>query len=531
MYFLYQRWPDNRLFFGEYYGSIYCFWTVISAFVFIASLFLHSTAVCIFAVAAFFVGYNNILPRRRMLNGDYLSRKRHAVSVKRVPAEGFVTIDGYDYYSRKLEWYEKEKKAKNLGIKLLCVVMVLFCIFGIEACIDYKNSPPEITGTADDGLFLYLGNGRYTSDLRQYAQLVTEVNIGGETYTVFHDEQDIQPQYAACYQGDYAWLILNIRDRENGEGQCLVKYGLETEKCEVLYHWWSCRSELLYCGEENGVILLSLYDHLCDKWGVYRVENGDVRRYGIPSEICAFTERGLVYAKENTVFLRGWDTDYYESILELPDKVSFLKTAGNAVIAGIRYSHGAGLYAYNTVTGERLVLAEASDGVYAQINCNQVEFYDLYYIRCSFREIVYNTKENPINGFLGENCELRRFNAENFTDESVYVFEKTDREYKGIAGYPARYIRICETRLSWGGLYDAEYYYDIETNLLKKGRSPELNGRVFVAENENYLFYYTYKNRMVGKYCVFCRLNKETGRDDIMFYTMKTDRFFFHAVR
>ena len=80
---------------------------------------------------------------------------------------------------------------------LLPVCLSLVCILcsGCESC--YK--PPDITGAADDGIWLYSGNYRFRSDLSEREELVAAIEIGGEVY------DDLDVTYCE-YAGDDVYM-------------------------------------------------------------------------------------------------------------------------------------------------------------------------------------------------------------------------------------------------------------------------------------------------------------------------------------
>ena len=106
--------------------------------------------------------------------------------------------------------YSEIKRYEKI-IKKVCVLLVLAAIITLTGCSDCKTSPgntqtlpgntqisPEITGEADDGLYLYSGNMRYTSDYENGEELITSVDIDGVTYN------DIE-FFDALYIGDNAY--------------------------------------------------------------------------------------------------------------------------------------------------------------------------------------------------------------------------------------------------------------------------------------------------------------------------------------
>ena len=98
-------------------------------------------------------------------------------------------------------------------IKKACVLLVLAAIITLTGCSDCKTSPgntqisPEITGEADDGLYLYSGNMCYTSDYENGEELITSVDIDGVTYN------DIE-FFDALYIGDNAYMSINYYEND-----------------------------------------------------------------------------------------------------------------------------------------------------------------------------------------------------------------------------------------------------------------------------------------------------------------------------
>ena len=117
--------------------------------------------------------------------------------------------------------------------------MVLAAIITLTGCSDCKTSPgntqisPEITGEADDGLYLYSGNMRYTSDYENGEELITSVDIDGVTYN------DIE-FFDALYIGDNAYMSINYYENDasiSPLGNCIIKYNVADKTQELIYHY------------------------------------------------------------------------------------------------------------------------------------------------------------------------------------------------------------------------------------------------------------------------------------------------------
>ena len=115
--------------------------------------------------------------------------------------------------------YSEIKRYEEI-IKKVCVLLVLAAIIALAGCSDCNTSPgntqtlpgntqisPEITGVADDGLYLYSGNMRYTSDYENGEELITSVDIDGVTYN------DIE-FFDALYIGDNAYMSINYYEND-----------------------------------------------------------------------------------------------------------------------------------------------------------------------------------------------------------------------------------------------------------------------------------------------------------------------------
>lgn len=104
---------------------------------------------------------------------------------------------------------------------LLSVCLSLVCILcsGCESC--YK--PPDITGAADDGIWLYSGNYRFRSDLSEREELVAAIEIGGEVY------DDLDVTYCEYAGGDIVYLYTHtsfIAEIKKGYDWAFVRQGL-----------------------------------------------------------------------------------------------------------------------------------------------------------------------------------------------------------------------------------------------------------------------------------------------------------------
>lgn len=120
-------------------------------------------------------------------------------------------------------------------IKKVCVLLVLAAIITLTGCSDCKTSPgntqtlpgntqisPEITGEADDGLYLYSGNMRYTSDYENGEELITSVDIDGAT-------QNFIEVTGVHYVGDVAYMAVTYYENDtyiSPLGNCIIKYNV-----------------------------------------------------------------------------------------------------------------------------------------------------------------------------------------------------------------------------------------------------------------------------------------------------------------
>lgn len=62
--------------------------------------------------------------------------------------------------------------------KILSCLLAFSALVVLSGCSGYKTKP-EVTGGADDGLYLYCGNMRYTSDYQNGEELVSSLDIEG----------------------------------------------------------------------------------------------------------------------------------------------------------------------------------------------------------------------------------------------------------------------------------------------------------------------------------------------------------------
>ena len=197
---------------------------------------------------------------------------------------------------------------------LLSVCLSLVCILcsGCESC--YK--PPDITGAADDGIWLYSGNYRFRSDLSEREELVAAIEIGGEVY------DDLDVTYCE-YAGDDVYMCAtylfnggagladteSIDDsegnRQEPKGGCLIRYDIGDKTAEVVYDGGAEHpviSVLHYNKNNSGFLLCCENENSEDEYII--VEDGKLAR------VCDFSFSGseksrLIFTDSSIVCFSG----------------------------------------------------------------------------------------------------------------------------------------------------------------------------------------------------------------------------------
>lgn len=439
---------------------------------------------------------------------------------------------------------------------LLSVCLSLVCILcsGCESC--YK--PPDITGAADDGIWLYSGNYRFRSDLSEREELVAAIEIGDEVY------DDLDVTYCE-YAGDDVYMCAtylfnggagladteSIDDsegnRQEPKGGCLIRYDIGDKTAEVVYDGGAEHpviSVLHYNKNNSGFLLCCENENSEDEYII--VENGKLAR------VCDFSFSGseksrLIFTDSSIVCFSGkflqsmswYDSDWtYTHALDA--EITDAEYAGGDIVylyprtafiakTGRGYDWAfvrQGLYVYDAAGGKLQCLAAASEEQSADIDVETG-----YYITGSL----------GIHGINGEyvgfadNYALMHFDTETFTSKFVCDFSAPDADWKFKRvcienGYLIFEGRDCDVD------YNKRAYYNITSNsfVLFPPLLPKERPKGSTGNGEYYFYYNYYPGGLMSSagWTALHRVHIESGKDDVMWVSgLGEDVYAINAVR
>lgn len=409
--------------------------------------------------------------------------------------------------------------------KLLTLMAAALLAVGLCGC-DY--SPPAVTGTADDGLWLYAGNTRCKSDLSGKEKLVENVESDGALYrsvdvtdTVYTDDGGILMCVTYSLSDRDGSAQYNAEPTRSERGGCLIRYDLKEK-----------RSEVLFDGEtEYAVKSVTYYNENSDRYlldtekGFVIVERGEI------AEVCeekfygnggnsvpwryTFTEAGIFRYRVGSSVLesRSWDSPAWKSLYKVPNNLFRITSSGQVLYVSTRHVVNNfeyyALYAYQT---EKELWKCLSDERQEEAT---IDSESGLYLKGSVR--IFSTP-NGLN-LYGYDYSLWQFDCETFSERKIAALDirdarwriyRAERNFLFLQGY------ITETSSY------AYRLYEPETERILTGKFSDFIREVHsVLDNEEYSFYYSTKSRgmFAGDYYALHRLRKSDGKDDVMYVT------------
>lgn len=412
--------------------------------------------------------------------------------------------------------------------KFLLLTMTTILTASLCGC---NLRPPAVTGSADDGLWLYKGNARYLSDLSGEEKLIDRLVIGGVSY------EDLNVTDTAYGKGNSVHMCLsyplasdtaaegNQTDDLNGDstervyGGCLVRYDLKEKTTDVLFDGGAeyVVTDIYYADDTQNRFLLYA------DTGFIIVENGKVAEtckddfrviggYDEPLRYC-FTDGGIFRYRSSFSELerRSWDSPEWKAIDGAPDNIKRIAVSGSVLFITTRRKWNDftyfGLYAYQTETGEIRCLADDRMKEDAQIDPDSG-----FYLKgevCTY----FTSKDQRI---CGGNYSLRKFDCATFTEREIAPLDIRNAQWSIYKTTPNSLLLQGDT------VEDSSYEYRLYDFTTQSFRAVKLEdfARVsnYIVESEDYVFYYTVKSRGIwsGQYYALHRLRKTDGKDDVM---------------
>lgn len=406
--------------------------------------------------------------------------------------------------------------------KILFALLASATLIVLSGCSDF-NTTPDITGVADDGLYLYSGNMRYTSDYENGEELVLAVDIDEVTYSniEFCD---------ALYIGDDAYMSINYYENDTlvkPLGNCVIKYNVADKSQQLIYN---CPldekqgeryfvDEILWVGSDGSKIAgvaqysdstLIIYD------GEVMEELPDNAEYAFDNDFYAFAD----YRDITCMSWDGEKVNQFENVYRI-ENLEIYDTK---------------LYAYTCYTyqGEQW---RDENWLY---NCEGLECYDPFSGELLFMDdpsTHYTTYTDLQTGFsiMGQ-MNAHIIDGETWvyaTDFDLYLFEGGAFYYfcnfeDSTADWTYYTPEVRGDYIIFGGCgeEDGEFvtgkkcYFNLKTRSFEA--DPELPVEIS-AEYGDYYFYIDYFGPLIiaaSQYIELHRVNKLTGADDVMAYEM-----------
>lgn len=407
--------------------------------------------------------------------------------------------------------------------KILFAILASAALVALSGCSGCKTKP-EITGAADDGLYLYSGNMRYTSDYENGEELITSVDIDGVT-------QNFIEVTGVHYVGDDAYMAVTYYENNTyipRAGSCIVKYNVANKTQEIIYNYAYDGSfggryivdDILWAsGDGLKIAALSDYGYTLIIYGGKVVDEiRDETEYTVDDEFYAYADAGY-----KNIVCKSWDGEIVNEFKSI-HPIDGLEIYGGKLYARTFCSYRGeqwrnedweyvcnGIESYDPFSGERLSMFDPS--TYKTI-------YDD--LQAGF-SIIGQMSAHIIDG------ETRVY----ATDFELYLYEDDAFYYfcdfeDSTADWTYDMPEVRGDHIIFGGCggEDGEYvtdkkcYFNLKTHAFEA--DPELPVEVS-AEYGDYYFYIDYPDPIIitaNEYIVLHRVNKVTGADDVMAYAM-----------
>lgn len=254
--------------------------------------------------------------------------------------------------------------------RILFALLASATVFVLSGCSDFKTSP-EITGVADDGLYLYSGNKRYTSDYENGEDLISSVNIDGVT-------QNFIKVAGAHYVGDDAYLGATYYENDaynSVAGSCIVKYNVAYKTKELIFNYvydsrfnerYIVADILWVSGDGRKIAVLSDYGNtlLIYDGGVVD-ELPDGVAYAFDDDFYAFADNCYITCKSwDGAEMNEFESVYRIESLEIYEEILYARTS--YTYRGEQWRNEDweydcnGLEGYDPFSGERLLMSDPS---------------------------------------------------------------------------------------------------------------------------------------------------------------------------
>ncbi|PWM73614.1 MAG: hypothetical protein DBX59_04720 [Bacillota bacterium] len=391
-----------------------------------------------------------------------------------------------------------QKKLKTfLAVFYTVLLSFIFisCNENGESCsLKEMNDPPEITGTADDGLWLYSGNTRYKSDLSQMEVFLPNIEINGVVESV-NSVRD------CVYTEEYAYFIINYR--------YFIRYDLKAKTYKILFE--SKETQLLshfqLASPETQRFVI--YGNENDTSFYLPIENEQAKEEFLPSDLYCITNHFIYKSEENNLYIADWSGDY-RFFKAFPESIySIFPCNSNEnivyVVTNNENDKISSLYVVDTEENKELLLIEEN----------------------------YFNSRLPTNGYFlnpsKDKIFLCYFNEKTFQKETLYVFEK-DFVYFYMENFLSLNKYVLLTKNVDLEIYN--YYYDTEQNILKEYNAADFTEYELLCENKDYAFYLSEKATFGlwnTPWNVLNRLNKKTGELDVM-HSQKENYAYINAI-
>ena len=393
--------------------------------------------------------------------------------------------------------------------KILSCLLAFSALVVLSGCSGYKTKP-EVTGVADDGLYLYCGNMRYTSDYQNGEELVSSLDIEGVTYDhlIYCDSR---------YFGDEAYIAIDYYESEDAEraGSCILKYDIKSKAHEVLYHGADEFGYIRFISGDKTRFAVDITDGY---GGVAVIHDGELEEV-LPEADISYSDNFVAYSDGDYIFYKSWGGEF-EYIQ--PDYTGRHEIFGDVMYI---YAHDsyrelpaedeleltcAGFTAFNMATKKSFSRLPAQDMGSYELHA-QSGYYSMGKI------YDYTTRYRTRLGF--NDYELYRFDPVQM--QGVYVCDfpeaKTNWNYNS-AELRGDYLVFDGVRPLFSGNFDYDTCY-FNTVSGQFESDPELPPDTIFYSFGDYDFYITYNREALmsdyGYHALHC-VNKVTGKDDVM---------------
>ena len=410
---------------------------------------------------------------------------------------------------------------KTLIAAFAILVILSLSLIGCHSCYE----KPEVTGVADDGLWLYIDNYRYRSDMTNKEPLVTSIEIGGETYT------DIEITDTEYTDSDTVFMCAQYGlESSQDNGTCFISYDIKEKTTKIIYDGGT-EYEIAgidYCNDKRGRFVLSLtengestHDRLIFDQGEFKyvLSNPGIRK-------AVFADSAIFTYEYNDIIRFGWN----EAVLSLrnimrislADKTLYIETRNsyNDFTDGSGSFDFYGLYAYDTESGNSICLANEKELFDADVSPET----DYYIVGSNSTHTINSKKVN-----FADHYALMYFNREKFMPEKIADLEYENAEWH-LSTYSTttRYLYLRADKQS-DGYDDYKMWFDTQRKKFLRFRPDIPEYYSDYADSEDYYFYSSFKPTGLmssDKWCSLHRVNKKTGKDVIMhvFITSSTNK-------